>query len=205
MFECNVDVADNDNDSHASPVHHGHTIWRHFANRRCKQKRMVEPKPRGGWVQGRRIRLTGLLQKKPWKRGFFYACRFTGDGPDGGFMEPLGTVARRESGGAGNEPLRIAETNTRNDCFSRRSLRHMTAGIEPANAPVDPFTDVFGWCSAMLPKSTTQPSKIRLMEEGEPTRGFETRRRRPRVYVHESQPLRNRPARRFGYRDGDDG
>jgi hypothetical protein len=49
-----------------------------------------------------RIRLTGLLQKKPWKRGFFYACCFTGDssgsprgGPDGGFMEPLGAVARR--------------------------------------------------------------------------------------------------------------
>jgi hypothetical protein len=26
-----------------------------------------------------RIRLTGLLRKKPWKRGFFYACDFAGD------------------------------------------------------------------------------------------------------------------------------
>jgi hypothetical protein len=50
-----------------------------------------------------RIRLTGLLRKKPWKQGFFYARCFTGDssgaprdGPDGGFMEPLGAVARRD-------------------------------------------------------------------------------------------------------------
>jgi len=26
-----------------------------------------------------RIRLTGLLRKKPWQRGFFYGCRFAGD------------------------------------------------------------------------------------------------------------------------------
>jgi hypothetical protein len=26
-----------------------------------------------------RIRLTGLLRKKPWQRGFFYACRLAGD------------------------------------------------------------------------------------------------------------------------------
>ena len=61
-----------------------------------------------------RIRLTGLLRKKPWKRGFFY-------GPDSPAtrqarpaagltavsVEPLGAVARRGLGGrAGNEPLR---------------------------------------------------------------------------------------------------
>jgi hypothetical protein len=64
-----------------------------------------------------RIRLTGLLRKKPWKRGFFYACCFTGessgsprDGQDGGFMEPLGAVARRRlEGRAGYEPLRNEE------------------------------------------------------------------------------------------------
>jgi hypothetical protein len=50
------------------------------------------------------LRLTGLLRKKPWKRGFFYPCCFTGDssgsprdGPDGGYMEPLGAVARLAS------------------------------------------------------------------------------------------------------------
>ena len=67
-----------------------------------------------------RIRLTGLLRKKPWQRGFFYVCCFAGDssgwprgGPDGGFMEPLGAVARRGLGGrAGNEPLRREQANT---------------------------------------------------------------------------------------------
>jgi len=27
-----VDVADNDNKSHASPVHHGHSNWQHLAD-----------------------------------------------------------------------------------------------------------------------------------------------------------------------------
>ena len=42
--------------------------------------------------------------EKALETGFFYGCRFTGDssssprdGPDGGFMEPLGAVARRDS------------------------------------------------------------------------------------------------------------
>ena len=61
-----------------------------------------------------KIRLTGLLRKKPWQRGFFYATRFAGDSsgsPRGGLtavsVEPLGAVARRGlSGCAGYEPLR---------------------------------------------------------------------------------------------------
>jgi hypothetical protein len=31
IVERDVDVADNDNKSRASPVHHGHTTWRCFA------------------------------------------------------------------------------------------------------------------------------------------------------------------------------
>jgi hypothetical protein len=45
-----------------------------------------------------RIRLTGLLRKKPWKQGFFYDLRFAGDSSDsrrGGLtavsVEPFGT------------------------------------------------------------------------------------------------------------------
>jgi hypothetical protein len=48
-----------------------------------------------------RIRLTGLLRKKPWKRGFFYLCLQPGKSASlpvtpsfGGFMEPLGAGAR---------------------------------------------------------------------------------------------------------------
>jgi hypothetical protein len=68
-----------------------------------------------------RIRLTGLLRKKPWKRGFFY-------GPDSPAtrqarcaagltavsVEPPGAVARRGLAGcAGYEPLREGNANTR--------------------------------------------------------------------------------------------
>ena len=67
-----------------------------------------------------RIRLTGLLRKKPWKRGFFYACDSPATRqarPAAGMtavsVEPLGTVARRGlAGRAGYEPLRGAERNT---------------------------------------------------------------------------------------------
>jgi hypothetical protein len=71
-----------------------------------------------------RIRLTGLLRKKPWKRGFFY-------GPDspatrqahhrGGLtavsVEPPGAVARRGlEGRAGNEPPRSPKANRQGSC-----------------------------------------------------------------------------------------
>jgi hypothetical protein len=63
------------------------------------------------------VRLTGLLRKKPWKRGFFY-------GPDSPAtrqarpaagvtavsVEPPGAIARRGlAGRAGYEPLRETE------------------------------------------------------------------------------------------------
>src|SRR5215204_699612 len=67
-----------------------------------------------------RIRLTGLLRKKPWKRGFFYgpdspATRQAH--PETGLtavsVEPLGAVARRSPVGcAGYEPPRTANRNT---------------------------------------------------------------------------------------------
>ncbi len=67
-----------------------------------------------------RIRLTGLLRRKPRKRGFFYACRLAGDssdwptaGPTAVSSEPLGAVARRGLGcRTGYEPLREAHAST---------------------------------------------------------------------------------------------
>ena len=80
-----------------------------------------------------RIRLTGLLRKKPWKRGFFYGYRFAGDSsgsPRGGLtavsVEPPGAVARRGLvGRAGYEPLRIADANTREQLLLAKELRRM--------------------------------------------------------------------------------
>ena len=64
-----------------------------------------------------RIRLTGLLREKPWKRGFFYACNSPATrqarpaaGVTAVSVEPPGAVARRGlEGCAGYEPLRDAE------------------------------------------------------------------------------------------------
>src|SRR6266540_961870 len=85
-----------------------------------------------------RIRLTGLLRKKPWKRGFFY-------GPDSPAtrqarpaagltavsVEPLGAVARRGlAGRAGYEPLRPHTVHERSNAFpSRCSARSRTSGV----------------------------------------------------------------------------
>src|SRR4051794_40620401 len=67
-----------------------------------------------------RIRLTGLLRKKPCLSGLFLWTRFAGDssGTPGGELtavsvEPPGAVARRVLWGrAGNEPLRSTNGNT---------------------------------------------------------------------------------------------
>ena len=63
---------------------------------------------------GRRIRLTGLLREKPWKRGFFYVCCFAGDSsgwpPRQARRRFHGTARRGRPAGlegrTGYEPLR---------------------------------------------------------------------------------------------------
>ena len=67
-----------------------------------------------------RIRLTGLLRKKPWQRGFFYACYSPGTRQarpaadvTAVSVEPPGTVARRGLGSrASYAPLRAVNPNT---------------------------------------------------------------------------------------------
>jgi hypothetical protein len=86
---------------------------------RCSARnRMVEPKTAFLEELGRRIRLTGLLRKKPWQRGFFHGL----DSPATRQAHPatagrgLGGTARRGRpawpvGRAGYEPPRDAERN----------------------------------------------------------------------------------------------
>src|SRR5579885_753598 len=63
-----------------------------------------------------RIRLTGLLRKKPWKRGFFYCVvsrgtrRGFGQQPSAVSLEPLGAGARRSPCGL-SASLRPAASN----------------------------------------------------------------------------------------------
>ena len=74
-----VGVAGNGNSGCASPVHHEDGLWRPSAQSRIRTKRLGKPNLLNNRTLRRRIRLTGLLRKKPWKRGFFYAWRFAGD------------------------------------------------------------------------------------------------------------------------------
>jgi hypothetical protein len=62
-FSGVVDVADNDNNSRASPGDQGDRIWRPSAEWQAEKQRMLEPNRETWRVLGRRIRLTGLLTK----------------------------------------------------------------------------------------------------------------------------------------------
>src|SRR2546422_5198449 len=63
-----------------------------------------------------KIRLTGLLRRKPWKRGFLYGARFAGDSSRFRLrqanaavsLEPLGPGARPFAPGAVPATLRAA-------------------------------------------------------------------------------------------------
>src|SRR6266849_7969182 len=89
-----------------------------------------------------RIRLTGLLRRKPWKRGFLYGARFAGDSTRFRLrqanaavsLEPLGPGARPFALGAVPATLRaapgtiarpeaasLAQPNGRGCCDARRS------------------------------------------------------------------------------------
>ena len=90
---------------------------------------MAEPNHADLTSVWRRIRLTGLLKENRKTENlflFFYGFCFTGDssgwprgGPDGGFLEPLGAVARRDSWSCRLESLRIADANTRRATLPR--------------------------------------------------------------------------------------
>src|SRR5437763_16598833 len=68
-----------------------------------------------------KIRLTGLLRRKPWKRGFLYWARFAGDstrfrltGERGGLLGTArpGRPAVRPRGCAGNAPRRTGNDSS---------------------------------------------------------------------------------------------
>jgi hypothetical protein len=83
-----------------------------------------------------RIRLTGLLRKKPWKRGFFYgpdspATRQArpAAGSTAVSVEPLGAVARRRLVGcAGYEPPRVSKANTSRSGASEQRINSVLPG-----------------------------------------------------------------------------
>lgn len=85
-----------------------------------------------------RIRLTGLLRKKPWKRGFFYGSDSPAThqarpaaGVTAVSVEPLGAVARRRLlGCAGYEPLRRADANTTRGLSANPSGRRVRSKHE---------------------------------------------------------------------------
>ena len=71
-----------------------------------------------------RIRLTGLLQKKPWKRGFFYPCCLTGDSsgaPRGGQTKDMGSSP-------GVEPLAVTTGLRRSELCGLRDWRDLDLG-----------------------------------------------------------------------------
>jgi hypothetical protein len=85
------------------------------------------------------LRLTGLLPKKPWKRGFFMpvvspATRQAR--PVAGQTAVSWNRSARSPGvtfgRAGYEPLRIAHANTRKRTILSAELRNIAAGTEPA-------------------------------------------------------------------------
>jgi len=109
-----------------------------------------------------RIRLTGLLRKKPRQRGFSYGLDSPATrqarpvvGLTAVSVEPLGAVARRRLGGrAGYEPLRDANTNTA-VCW----IGPIVPRIERAARPGDPAWPPSGaWVRSRIGGLSCEPA-----------------------------------------------
>jgi len=124
-----------------------------------------------------RIRLTGLLRKKPWKRGFFYACLLAGDsscspraGPDDG----LHGTARRGRPAWPRRPCRLRAAPQTKTNMTRGLLRSTR---QPATATVS--TALPGATKRSAAGAWSESSHPRLARSGDPMAGEHANRRRP--------------------------